>query len=252
MISNPTVNSKKVVIMSLCPRHARSSLLIIAALACFSSCKESAKNKDGVVCKGASEEIVAMDPPHKWLMTGVVRAPAASLPPAKEGSDAQGFLDTLIPSAHAFALEDEKPVAGAKIHLKPPREIKLSGVFTETDAQGRYCLLASDVWEPDGVWMITATWEGGTLRQRAVFTHDVDLNAASEALVRVWEKGGFEASQPEPEAWLNARTIADTRLGLMEGVELKEGESLDDLIGRMEKALTEDERLMEILGAEPE
>ena len=69
-------------------------------------------------------------------------------------------------------------------------------------------------------------------------------------MVRVWEKQGLEPARPEPEAWLNARTVADTQIGLMKEIALKEGESLEALIARIEKALVEDERLLAIWSQE--
>lgn len=229
---------------------ARQLVFLSLLFVCLPACKpaEKAKNQDGVECVGASAEVVAMDPPHKNLFYGEVRAPAAvakEVVPAK-----QGWLEHLIPTAHAFALEGEEPVAGAKVALVPPRQIKTSGVFATTDAQGRYCFLAPTVWLHDEGWMLEATWGEHKLRQRAVFTHDADINVSSEALVRVWEKQGLKPARPEPEAWLNARTVADTQIGLMKEIALKEGESLEALIARIEKALVEDERLLAIWSQE--
>jgi|AP45_3_1055517.scaffolds.fasta_scaffold05293_2 hypothetical protein len=227
---------------------AHLSFALLSVFLLLPACKqEKAKNKDGVECVGASAEIVAMDPPHKNLFYGEVRAPAAV---AKAGEGAapkkQGLLDRLIPAAHAFALEGEEPVANAEVALRPPRHIKTSGAFTTTDEKGRYCFLAPSAWLGDEGWMLEATWGDHKLRQRAVFPHDADINVSSEALVRVWELQKFEPADPAPEAWLNARTVADTQIGLMKEIELKEGESLEALIERIKKALVEDERLLAI------
>lgn len=224
---------------------ARFSLTFVSLLLFLPACKptEKAKNKDGVECVGASAEVVAMDPPHKRLFYGEVRAPSSAQAATPEK---QGLLDRLIPSAHAFALEGEEPVAGAKVALRPPRQIKTSGAFATTDEKGRYCFLAPSAWLGDEGWMLEATWGDHKLRQRAVFPHDADINVSSEALVRVWEAQEFESNKPAPEAWLNARTVADTQIGLMKEIELKKGESLEALIERIKKALVEDERLLAI------
>lgn len=218
-----------------------TAFLILSALSC-AACDRgtpSAPNEDGVSCVGASEAEARASASQTLVFQGVVRA----LP-----GGVASLTDWLIPSAHAYALEEELPVADALVELiavdaSGASIAEGSWLATKTDKKGRYCLRPPTRRPAGGAWMLRATTPAGVvMRQPAMYAFDADINAASEALVVVLGDRGVDLVTLDERDWLDWRTISDTAVGLMAEVH-GEGKSQDELISDMKKALVEDERL---------
>jgi hypothetical protein len=222
-------------------RDTTTAYLIFLALSC-SACERgapSAPNEDGVICVGASEAEARASSTQTLVFQGVVRA----LP-----ADVASYSDWFIPSVHAYALEEELPVADALVELiavdaRGADLVDAPSLVTRTDAKGRYCLRPPTARPAGGIWVLRATTPAGVvMRQPAMYAFDADINAASEALVVVLGERGVDLVTLDERAWLDLRTIADTAVGLMAEVR-GEGKSQGGLISDMKKALVEDERL---------
>ena len=204
--------------------------LLLLALSC--QAPDDASRPDGpdpgVVCAGASME-EARAKTHPAILRGTVRAPQA----------VSSF--SLIPSAHAYALDFETPIAGATVRLEDASGAAL--VTTRTGPRGRWCLRV-----PRGHALgpqMTLAAERGELRLRhvAAFRFDTEISAMSEALVRVIERAGTRRADLTHTQWLNLRTLTDTAVGLMSGMETEEAREVEALISEMQRAIEADARV---------
>lgn len=233
--------------MKTCPLITPALLAALLLTACKEPAIPSAMHPDGVTCVGATPAQLAPETPHARLFFGQVRAPLQA--PAASGM----LRELLVPSAHAFALDGEQPLVGARVVLT---RIDAQGnmlphplLSTRTDEQGRYCLLAPAAWQEDARgWMLVAYHEEVIpLRQLALAAHDADLNTSTEALVQVASDQGLTLSTITPSRWLNMRTVADTATGLFGQVEVASGEHIMRVLLKLKEALIKDERLLKMM-----
>lgn len=201
----------------------------------------------GLVCAGASVD-EARTERHPKVVRGVVKAPPAA-------QAARGPALELVASAHAFAMEFEVPVSGAPVSL---RKVDASGaprgeplVSTTTDAQGRFCVRVPDEHAIGVGLALFATTPSGPLRRVLVTRADASLDAQSEARYRVLARAGVDFERLEVPAYLNWRTVADTRLGLLGEVDQDTARPLDALLTELTAELERGERVKDALAALP-
>ena len=239
------------------PRGAAGLPLAMTCALLMAGCQEAtaptSPAPDGVPCVGATAQEAAIADEHALIFKGLVQAP-----PAPEGAGGRAALDWLVPPAHAFALETERPVADATVALAPVTGPGLAlgepARQTRTDAQGRYCVRLPRGASPGGSWALVAEHPGRGLELRQVAFHgfDANLNSQSEALARVLAAEEIDTRAMDPARWLNLRTVSDTAVGLFGGFD-PEGLGAGALIEAMERALRVSRRASAtlLLGGEP-
>lgn len=195
-----------------------ATLLCLPAIACDNA-TPSTPDADGVPCVGLPIHTRALlNDAHPFIYRGTVSAISAP--------QATGWLDHLIPSAHAYALDGESPVAGARVTMtyedltKPERKPLQNKYDTTTDPQGRFCIVAPRAPAARETIVLTASKGELVMRQLGVHSFDADINAASEAATRTAIGHARRAqSSLSPAQWLNLRTLEDTRIGLLSPVD---------------------------------
>ena len=232
---------------------ASALALVLLSAACREGALPQTPDPQGVRCVGLPKARAALlDAHHPLIYRGVV----SSLPPR---SPKRGLLllERLfaLPVASAYALPGESPQGGARVTLtlydakgalsKPaPRS-------TESDAQGRFCLVAPRAAGP-GQWYVleaVSQTEGWRQRQLALHSFDADINASSEALSALALKAKTLERQDASARWLNLRALADSRLGLLAPLDASRYASQPELIAAVRAALSEDEAIASLLGS---
>ena len=191
----------------------------------------------GVVCVGASFN-EARSERHPMILRGVLSAP-----PPRTSSLLPGWL---VPSARAFAMEFERPVSGAPVSLLA---VDASGApvgaplrVTTTDSIGRYCIRIPDGSALGAGLALSADVSGRTLRRALAVRSDASIDAQSEARYRVLQRAEVDLTRLDPAAYLNWRTVADTRVGLLSDVSMDRARALDELVPELAAALESGER----------
>lgn len=184
---------------------------------------------------------------HPFIYRGTVSAIAT---PTRTSS----LLDVLIPQAHAYALEGERPVQDARITLSyqdlstPDKKTNPIQYDTTTDTQGRFCLVAPREPAPGESIMITATQGELVIRQLGLHSFDADLNAVSEAATRMATQYAIRTKTPlTPAQWLNLRTLTDTRVGLLSPVDTTTFSTQEALVLHLVELLERDPEIMRTL-----
>lgn len=183
----------------------------------------------GVVCAGASlEEASAKS--HPALLRGTVKAPQLQ---------ASGV--SWIRAAHAYALDFETPVPDARVWLVDAQGREL--MSTRTGPRGRWCLRVPRGHKLAPRMMLHAQRDGLRLRHIAAYPFDTEISSMSEALVRALERAKVSRAAISSEQFLNLRTLADTAVGLMSGMDTKKARGSDALITEMLGVIEGDARV---------
>ena len=124
-------------------------------------------------------------------------------------------------------------------------------VSTTTDAQGRFCLRVPDDHAIGAGLALSAATPSGPLRRVLATRADASLDAQSEARYRVLEASGVDFTRLGGPAYLNWRTVADTRLGLLGEVEQDTARGLGVLVDELTAELKRGERVKDALAALP-
>ncbi len=223
-----------------------STFCSLVMLGCEPSSPAATPNKEGVPCIGLPEHKAnLLDTNHPYIFQGTVNA----LP-----STTSTVLDLFIPSAHAYALEAEHPVANTQVHITYVNAItgERSGepvsYHATTDARGRFCIVAPRRPEAGELIVLEATHDALKMRQIGLHSFDAHINAMSEAATRHALAYNTRAGAPlTPTQWLNLRTLVDTRTGLLSPVNAASMTSQEELITAIHTLLEADPEVTELL-----
>lgn len=234
-----------------------SLLATLLWLAACSSPKEPpvTPSPNGVPCVNLPADHVnlleANAPAHPLIVQGVT---SALLP------EQSSLLDSLFFSkAYAFALEQETAIEGARIELFEiprgpiPEELPPPLLSTTSDRQGRYCLVLPHPPDEGALFLLVANPKQTELpSMRQVITHsfDADLNAMSEAITRTLSPHLSSPALTNARI-LNARTLSETRLGLLSPDLLDGIATQEALIARATERLRHDVTLQSALAPTP-
>lgn len=148
----------------------------------------------GCGSEGSSEVTLVTDPPTvEEKITGIVSAPNGVLAMAPRGWQSPLGLPFV---SMALALQGVSPVAaGLPVSLSLLDSVDFADgridspipLFTAalTNAEGRYTIISRDAEDTSVCRKMLAAGGGDSLTRALVFSHEIDVNATSEALVRV-------------------------------------------------------------------
>jgi hypothetical protein len=180
---------------------------------------------------------------HPRILRGQVHAPSGQL------AARSVFPIWLVPSAHAAPLEDERTVPEATVQLyrvdaagRQTGEVLREAV---TDMTGEWCMKLPDGVDVGADLMLEARADDTRLRRSVVSEVSTDLYSTAEALTRLLIEQEVDFTKIPDEIYLNMESIADTRVDLLEGMELADGDTVGSTVGRIQKVLVKDDRLME-------
>lgn len=207
-----------------------------------------------------SDETGESDP---RVLRGQVHAPFGKLarfsPPNAPGAPARSPIpDWLIPSAEAAPLEAERTVADAYVHLYQvdARGERVGENIAETrsDLGGNWCIRLPEGVSPSPALMVEARDAGGAtrLRRSVVAPFATDTFVGSEALTRLLQANQVDFSRVSTETFINMESIADTRMDLLDPVELTESMTVEDAVTHIQETLTQDPRLAEKMADAPQ
>lgn len=195
-------------------------------------------------CAGATAEESA-DEYHPRILRGRVLAPSGEL------ASRWQMPGWLVGAAHAAPLEAEQTVPQARVELYRvgPSGERSGEVLREatTDVTGEWCMKLPDGIELGADLMLAAGVGDARLRRSVVSQFSTDLYSASEALTRLLQARRVDFSAIPDETYLNMEAIADTRVDLLEPVDIEEGEGVEEVVAKIRKVLAGDERLQEKL-----
>lgn len=174
---------------------------------------------DGVPCVNLPADqvdLLEVEPAHPLIIQGVVSALRE-----EQSSLLESFF---LSTAHAFTLEQESSLEGARIELFEVPRAPLPDTLPEpllsttSDRRGRYCLVLPHPIEQreSSLFLLVATPAQENLPpMRQVLTHsfDADLNAMSEAFTQALSP--HLSTRLTNAHLLNMRTLGETRLGLL-------------------------------------
>jgi hypothetical protein len=197
-------------------------------------------------CPGATPAEAAAEY-HPRVLRGRVHAPFGKL------AVRSSFPTWLVSTAYAAPLESERTVPEATVVLYRvgPAGQKVGEALRETttDMAGQWCMKL-----PQGVelaagagaeLMLAASAHDTRLRRSLVSEVSTDLYSTAEALTRLLIEYNVDFSKIPVATYLNMESIADTRVDLLEAVELEQGATVESTVRRILKVLAKDERLME-------
>ena len=227
-------------------KSALLALLIAAALA--GGCKagsmpEGAGGPESAAdCAGATAAEAARAY-HPRIIRGRVLAPSGKLAwRSPVGS-------WLVDSAHAAPLEKEQTVAQTSVALYRvgPSGEQTGDVLrtTETDATGQWCMKLAEGLELGADVMLEASADDVRLRRSLVSQFSTDLYSATEALTRLVQAHEVDFTKIPDQTYLNMEAIADTRIDLLDPVEVEPADTVESTVAKIRKALAKDDRLME-------
>jgi len=190
----------------------------------------------------ATEELACVGESDRMLR-GMVLAPDGRM-----ALRSPTLLDRLMPTAHAAPLEGELPVAGVVVSLTTVDERgEPAGdplVETETNAAGLWCVAMPDDVEFGPATMLIARHGEHRLRRPVLHGDDLDIYSQPEALVRLLVEEGLLVTEIDVDSYLNLDVMAQTAVDLLRPQTPRPGAGLDSLLDRLQRAMSEDARLM--------
>ncbi len=231
--------SKKNIPLTLC----LTSLLLLL------SCKNAPEDlitPDGVRCANLpAHKAHLLEQNHPLIIQGTLHSlptPQASL------------LPSFISTAHAYALEQEKPLPNQTISLyyldlRHPTTLPEPALSTTTNKDGKFCIAAPSEPTTNQVILLQATPDGTpTLRHIAPYSFHANINATSEALTQLVIASPEDTrSNLSNTTLLNLQTLAESRVGLLSPVKVTPDDSQKSLIQKISKTLQKDPQIQSLL-----
>lgn len=196
------------------------------------------------------------------VLHGRVLAPFGKLaafrsPPAPNPPGHSPIPDWLVGRAEAAPLETERTVANASVHLyrvdSTGARVGENIAQTTSDSGGNWCIrLPNDVTPGPGLMVEARGASADTrLRRNLVAPFATDTFAGTEALTRLLQANRVDFLHMSTESYLNMESIADTRVDLLNPVDLKEQMNLEDAIDHIQQTLAKDPRLIRKIDQAP-
>lgn len=193
------------------------------------------------------------------VLRGQVQAPfgklAAYRPPAPPVRSP--FPDWLVDRAYGAPLEVERTIPNTPVYLyQVDARGERAGEYiaeTRTDSGGNWCIRLPEGVAPAPGLMVEARGAGGQarLRRSVVAPFATDTSVGNEALTRLLQANQVDFVRTAAETLINMESIADTRMDLLDPVELRPTMTLEQAVARVQETLATDPRLAEKMASAP-
>lgn len=194
------------------------------------------------------------------VLRGQVLAPfgklAAYRPPAPPARSP--FPDWLVEVAHGAPLEAERTVPNTPIYLYQVdargERVGESIAETRSDSGGNWCIRLPEGVAPGPGLMVEARGAraDARLRRSVVAPFATDTSVGNEALTRLLQANKVDFLRVSAETLINMESIADTRMDLLNPVELSDTMTLEDAVVHVQATLATDPRLVEKMASAPQ